>query len=79
MTRGMWFNPIIIDNDEQVELEGDPLPSTLPLSNTLPLPNGPPVTNGPPAVPLPNTTYSRRPVWNNAHKKPALPVASGIL
>ncbi|CVL02741.1 uncharacterized protein FMAN_00227 [Fusarium mangiferae] len=75
MTRGMWFNPIIIDDDEQdpVELEGDPLPSTLPLSNTLPLPNGPP------AIPLPNTTYSCRPVWNNAHKKPALPVASGIL
>ncbi|KAF5971403.1 hypothetical protein FBULB1_9246 [Fusarium bulbicola] len=55
MTKGMWFNPIVID-DDQVKLEDDPLPSTLPLSNTLPLPNDPPVTNGPLAGSLP-TTY----------------------
>ncbi|SCN88674.1 uncharacterized protein FFB20_08367 [Fusarium fujikuroi] len=75
ITRGAWFNPIVIDDDEPdpVKLEDNPLPSRLPLPSTLHL------SNWPSAVPLPNTTYSRRPLWNNAHKKPALPVASGIL
>ncbi|SCN74221.1 unnamed protein product [Fusarium fujikuroi] len=57
ITRGAWFNPIVIDDDEPVKLEDNPLPSRLPLpstlhlSNTLHLPNGPPVTNGPPLFP----------------------------